>query len=228
MSNTKIEWCDKTVNPVMGCTYGCDYCYAKKMNQRFKWIKDFDSPQFFHHRLQRLYTKEPQIIFINSMSDIADWKPTWLAQVITAIENNPQNTYLALSKRPHWITDDVYDFKPDNLWIGQTITQMSAHFRKPELIYNRVDFLSIEPLLGPIELNLAGTNVKWAIIGAETGNRKGKVVPDLVWVADIQVNCMEYKIPIFMKDSMKPIMGIFMVKRWPDFILKRHPEKGQK
>ena len=227
---TKIEWCDKTVNPVVGCTYGCDYCYARKMNQRFKWIKDFDEPQFFHHRLQRLYTKEPKVIFINSMSDIADWKGSWLMEVMVAIENNPQNTYLALSKRPHWITDDVYDFKPNNLYIGQTITQMMSHYKKLGLIYNRVDFLSIEPLLGPIKLDLSGTNVKWVIIGAETGNRKGKVIPEPEWVGYILEECIKNKIPVFMKSSMIPIVGDYMCSqsRWPDFITKRHPEKGQK
>ena len=224
---TKIEWCDKTVNPVMGCTYGCDYCYARKMNQRFKWIKDFECPQFFHHRLQRLYTKEPQIIFINSMSDIADWKPTWLSQVITAIENNPQNTYLALTKRPSQLTDDVYDCKPENLWIGQTITEMCGGKTFPEVIHPQVDFLSIEPLMGQIELKLLGTNVKWVIAGAETGNRKGKVVPDPFWAGYIEGQCMGYKIPLFFKNSMKPIVDIFMVQHWPEYIQEKHKKENR-
>lgn len=41
MNQTKIEWCDATVNPVMGCTKGCAYCYTRRLNQRFKWIKKF-------------------------------------------------------------------------------------------------------------------------------------------------------------------------------------------
>ena len=35
MNNTKIEWCDKTWNPVTGCAHGCPYCYAAKIAHRF-------------------------------------------------------------------------------------------------------------------------------------------------------------------------------------------------
>lgn len=38
MKKTMIEWCDSTVNPVFGCASDCEYCYAKKLNDRFKWI----------------------------------------------------------------------------------------------------------------------------------------------------------------------------------------------
>ena len=51
MNKTKIEWCDYTWNPVVGCKTGCDYCYAERMNKRFKWIKDWKEPEFFPERL---------------------------------------------------------------------------------------------------------------------------------------------------------------------------------
>lgn len=35
MNKTKIEWCDKTWNPVTGCLHGCEYCYARKITNRF-------------------------------------------------------------------------------------------------------------------------------------------------------------------------------------------------
>ena len=35
MNKTKIEWCDATWNPVVGCKHGCDYCYAKRIAARF-------------------------------------------------------------------------------------------------------------------------------------------------------------------------------------------------
>lgn len=46
MGKTKIDWCDYTINPVIGCTFGCEYCYAKKMNDRFNWVKEFNKPEF--------------------------------------------------------------------------------------------------------------------------------------------------------------------------------------
>ena len=36
MKDTKIEWCDSTWNPVTGCLHDCEYCYAKKIANRFK------------------------------------------------------------------------------------------------------------------------------------------------------------------------------------------------
>lgn len=35
MLKTKIEWCDTTWNPVTGCRHGCEYCYARKIAERF-------------------------------------------------------------------------------------------------------------------------------------------------------------------------------------------------
>lgn len=34
MNRTKIEWCDYTWNPVVGCKHGCSYCYAKRFAER--------------------------------------------------------------------------------------------------------------------------------------------------------------------------------------------------
>ena len=47
----------------------------------------------------------------------------------------------------------------------------------------------------------------WLIIGAETGNRKGKVVPDKDWIMEIAEECELMDIPLFMKESLRGIMG---------------------
>ena len=67
MNKTKIDWCTHTLNPVVGCTFNCPYCYARRLNDRFKWIDDWNKPQFFPERLKELYTKKPKIIFMNSI-----------------------------------------------------------------------------------------------------------------------------------------------------------------
>lgn len=42
MDKTKIDWCDSTWNPITGCWHGCEYCYARKIANRFKGHADLD------------------------------------------------------------------------------------------------------------------------------------------------------------------------------------------
>jgi protein gp37 len=86
MQKTKIDWCDMTVNPVIGCSRGCEYCYAKKLNSRFKWIADFDKPEFRPGQLEKLKVKKPKAVFIGSMCDLfADDIPDeWISEVFAA------------------------------------------------------------------------------------------------------------------------------------------------
>lgn len=222
MNKTRIEWCDVTLNPVVGCTYGCEYCYARKMNQRFGWIEDFCKPQFFPERLKKLDSKKPQVVFMNSLSDIADWERDWIFETFLAIKKNPQHKYLFLTKRfGEWnnkrhIKGALFERvirTEENAMFGLTIDRQVAlddycnyDMHKWEI----PNFLSIEPILEPITIDselFESGFMKWVIIGAETGNRKGKVIPKKEWIDKIVVNCRKNRIPVFMKDSLIPIVG---------------------
>ena len=54
MKETKIDWCDCTLNSVIGCKNGCEYCYARKINDRFHFVDNWNEPKFFEERLQQL------------------------------------------------------------------------------------------------------------------------------------------------------------------------------
>ena len=58
MKQTKIDWCDCTLNPVKGCPNGCKYCYARKLNDRFHFVKDWNKPEFFPEVLEQLKSKK--------------------------------------------------------------------------------------------------------------------------------------------------------------------------
>ena len=93
------------------------------------------------------------------------------------------------------------------MWFGTTITDDSRPF-----FYSveRNTFLSIEPLLGEFAHQTGDVlcgDIDWVIIGAETGNRKGKVIPRKEWIDNISEACQRDNIPIFMKDSLVPVIG---------------------
>lgn len=177
---------------------------------------EFD-PTFHKYRLDEPQkNKKPQNIFVCSMADLfGDWVPgDWKNEVFDACENAPQHNYLFLTKSPKNLTENGFYRAGKNLWYGTTITKESevCNFNYLPAQANR--FVSIEPLVEDLEipvlhpLLLSSTiGVHWIIVGAETGNRKGKIIPEKKWIDDIVEACTIANIPVFMKDSLVPIMG---------------------
>lgn len=238
MNKTKIEWADYTWNPITGCLHGCEYCYARKITDRFgskeggdkiphflgepyktheTALKDsrinpypygFD-PTFHSYRLDEPQeVKKPSNIFVVSMGDLfGDWVPDkWVTEVFGACERAPWHNYLFLTKNPKRYSDlQAYGKLPLEHWYGFTTTAKEKH---EQLCSNWRTFVSIEPLLVMPDLEfLKYNNLLWAIIGAETGNRKDKVIPKLEWISKICDECDRQNIPVFMKDSLIPIVG---------------------
>lgn len=131
----------------------------------------------------------------------------------------PQHRYLFLTKNPkRYLELDEMALLPlqGNFWYGSTVTSPSTDYFTWSYTFNT--FASIEPLLEPFGNSYSDQtrSLGWVIIGAETGNRKGKVIPDKAWVQEIQEYCRENDIPVFMKDSLIPIMGeAGMVREFP-------------
>jgi protein gp37 len=214
--STKIEWCNMTWNPVMGCKTECPYCYAKKINDRFNYIKNWNDPEWRETGFNKKFPHKPSRIFVNSMSDIAYWKPEWMQSVLDKIKEYPQHTFLFLTKSPK-IYNDFY-FK-ENCWLGITITnqkQMSKFENNPlniSLDDKYKLFLSIEPMQEQIELSVVPD---WIIIGAETGNRKNKIIPKKEWIEEIIEHCKYINIPIFMKNNLASV--------WRDKLIQEYPK----
>jgi protein gp37 len=211
----KIGWCDKTINPITGCLNGCNYCYARKMAYRLKGRFGYPEnepfrPTFHPDKLQEIYNLcgTHKRIFLDSMGDwFSDGiDPAWINLSINAISKLPNHTFIVLTKRP----DNIWyrDF-PDNLWVGISVTCQEDVWRVRALKIHFSDtikhmFVSFEPLHGPIQTDLSG--IDWVIIGAESGNRKGKIMPDIEWVRQI----CEYARgkPVFLKDNLRSIMSM--------------------
>lgn len=244
MNKTKIEWCDATWNPVTGCLYSCEYCYARKMANRFghgngegithflgetmscpvvgkqKHVDPYPfgfDPTFHRYLLDKpQHWRKPHTIFVCSMADLfGEWVPDeWIEAVFAACEKAPQHRYLFLTKNPRRYVELARNEKLPrnvNMWYGSTVTsnEMKA--------FSSLDcntFVSIEPLLTPVNLcDASCVNPNWVIIGAETGNRKDRIVPQKEWIDNIAEYCDLCKIPIFLKDSLIPIVGLENMRR---------------
>lgn len=233
MNETKIDWADMSWNPVTGCRHGCPYCYAQRTAHRFDAgltdaaavdglhildgkIKGTPYPYGFEPTLHRYRLNQPErvkegrTVFVCSMADLfGRWVPTqWIVSVLEACLRAPQHRYLFLTKYPvRYLELDSLALLPHehNFWYGTTITDHGA--AKVSLLplgVNVNTFLSIEPLLGPTGLD--GIDVsppQWVIVGAETGNRKGKVIPRREWVDEITEFCTENEIPVFYKANLR-------------------------
>jgi len=155
----------------------------------------------------------PRNIFVCSMADLfGRWVPdSWIEAVFAACENAPQHRYLFLTKNPdRYIELAKKDKLPRQHWYGYTATRQNQLWR-----FHHADecpcinlFVSIEPILEPMQPCFSThTPADWVIIGAETGNRKGMVYPQRGWIAEILMECEYSGRPIFMKNSIRDLMG---------------------
>lgn len=209
MRKTKIDWCDSTINCVYGCPNNCEYCYGNVMNKRFHFCKDWKVPEWKPEHLKDFYSKKPKSIFIDSMSDIGTWKQEWLKAVGKAVIDNPQHKYIALTKRFDRLMDLLNRASVgvvNNLYIGTSVTTQAQADKYTifDWLNGNINFFSIEPILEPIKLPFIP---KMLIIGAETGNRKGKVIPPKEWIDSLVAQADKHNSIVFMKESLRKIMG---------------------
>jgi protein gp37 len=206
MNRTKIDWATHRWNPVIGCTGTCPYCYARKMAHRFH--RDF-TPHWVEKAFQNPAPKEPGArIFVNSMSDVAQWEPLWLSRVDMKMRKHPEHTFLMLTKNPEKL--GWYN-RPPNVLLGFSCTDQESYLSASfQVADGTVQFVSIEPLLGEIDMEemTCGQTLRWIIVGAETGNRKERVVPKFTWLMEIRDFALMNSIPLFFKGSLRPFWTV--------------------
>lgn len=236
MNKTKIPWCDYTWNPITGCSpvsEGCENCYARAMAKRFN--KGDFSIKFHPERISDIEKlKWSNKIFVCSTSDLFhhDVFPDWLYVIFHTIRKFRYHTFMILTKRPvemekfiKWFgsTGMIEEWPIPNLWIGVTAeNQQRAEERIPVLL--RIPavkrFVSIEPMLGPVDLeNLNGNansryqvltpiidagdssrpSIDWVICGGETGPKARPMHPD--WPGYLKDQCKKYRVPFFFKQQ---------------------------
>ena len=209
-AGSTIEWTESTWNPLTGCTKisaGCTHCYAERMALRLQAMGQPNYTNGFRltlhpHVLEApLGWKRPQMIFVNSMSDLfhRDVPTEFILRVFDIMNRACWHTFQLLTKR----SDRLVELSPEicwpgNVWMGVSVESQEYRFRVDHLRQTgaQVKFLSLEPLLGPLP-GLDLTGIHWVIVGGESG--PGARPLQERWVLDIRDQCRESQVPFFFK-----------------------------
>lgn len=208
-STSSIEWTDATWNPVTGCdkvSPGCAHCYAETFAERFRNVPGHPYEQGFDLKLwpERLKLplqwKRSRMIFVNSMSDL--FHPAvpdeFIERVFAVMKQASHHTFQVLTKRPERAAELSAHLQwPFNIWMGTSVENQRFTSRIDRLRETdaRVKFLSCEPLLGQLKLDL--TRIDWVIVGGESGHRARPMRAD--WARSVRDQCLASGVPFFFK-----------------------------
>jgi protein gp37 len=210
MAETKIEWTDKTWNPVTGCTKeseGCVHCYAEVMARRLKGMGQEKYKNAFQVTLHPENLDEPikwqrsHNVFVCSMGDLFHEEVPFdfVDRVMDTIRKTPQHRYQILTKRAERMEKyfSLHEI-PLNVWVGVTVEVQRTRYRIDHIrnLKAPVRFLSCEPLLEDLgNINLDG--IDWIIVGGESGIQARPMKEE--WVQKIKMLAEKDDIAFFFK-----------------------------
>jgi protein gp37/ParB-like chromosome segregation protein Spo0J len=242
-TNDQVSWAAFTWNPVTGCLHNCQYCYAREgavLNENLRPFYPFGfTPTFYDYRLEApANSKVPEEVvndarlgrvFVTSMGDLfGKWVPQeWIEKVFAAAHKSPNWEYLFLTKFPQrYVGIDL----PSTAWIGTTIDEQyrvkiaEEAFRKISGV--RVKWLSLEPLLAPLEFTDLSM-FDFVVIGSQSATEQPKIgrvaefAPPFEWVARLTeqaraAGCKVYQKPNLIGVTDPQHAGMKLIQEMPD------------
>ena len=211
MADTLIEWADKTWNPITGCTpisAGCANCYAKRMAYRLRGRYGYPKNEPFRPGTwhpEKLYDpinwKKPARIFPVSMGDLfhPEVESKHIFKVFEVMRRARWHQFFVLTKRPEGVPAIAY-YWSSHIWAGITVENQRAYNVRIGLLMKITAehyWLSVEPLLGPMGLDLKKCPVDWLVIGPETGPGRRPCNPD--WIRSLIDQADAAGVPVFVK-----------------------------
>ena len=206
---SSIEWTQATWNPVTGCNKvspGCKHCYAERLARR---LQAMGNPRYANGFAVTLHPdlvdlplrwQRPKLVFVNSMSDLFHERVPlpFISQVFDTMATARWHVFQILTKRAERLACVAPHLKwPPNAWMGVSV-ECQDYVRRVDLLRKvpaAVRFLSCEPLLGPITLDLHG--ISWVIVGGESGPHARPMAME--WAQSIRDQCVAANVPFFLK-----------------------------
>lgn len=219
--HSKIEWTHingnpgHTFNPWWGCqrvSPACEHCYAETFSKRlgkkvwgvtaerlFFGDKHWQEPLAWHRKA--IKKAERHGVFCGSMCDIFEDRRELdghRERLWKVVESTTSLDWLLLTKRPESVAVMAPwgESWPANVWLGTTVEdQRRADERLPHLLQHPavVRFLSVEPLLGPVDLRPFLPHVDWVILGGESGG--GARPMQIEWARSVRDQCTQVGVP---------------------------------
>jgi len=200
MVATRLKHCADTEGLAEHTETGCDWTGEV----RLLWHK-LDEP---------MHWRKPYRIFVNSRSDLFQERvpEEFVNKVLLRISLTPRHTYIVLTKRPERAAEvlsrlalrhtrrDGTGWPLPNLWPGVSVeNQQRADERLPALQETpaAARIVSVEPMLGPVDLRPWLPGIDWVICGGESGPHARPIHPD--WVRDLRDQCVEAQVPFWFK-----------------------------
>ncbi len=199
-----------TWNPVTGCTkisQGCKHCYAERMAKRLTAMGSERYRNGFNITLHPDLVdmprgwRQPRVVFVNSMSDLFhDEIPlAYIQRVFATMRDCPHHTFQVLTKRAERLSKLAPHLPwPSNVWMGVSVEDVRVlnRVRHLQSIPAKVRFLSLEPLIGPLD-DLPLDGIHWVIVGGESGPKARPMQKE--WVRSIFRQCRTSRVPFFFK-----------------------------
>ncbi|MEW5795158.1 MAG: phage Gp37/Gp68 family protein [Candidatus Zixiibacteriota bacterium] len=208
--SSRIEWTHSSWNPVTGCSRvsaGCAHCYAERMAKRLQGMRVAKYRNGFEVTLHPdvledpLKWKKPQLIFVNSMSDLFHEQIpiAYLRQIFDVMRRADWHIFQILTKRAERLAElsPRIDWPP-NVWMGVTVESARFTHRIGLLRQSSaaIKWLSMEPLLSAVpDMDLAA--IDWIVVGGESGPGARPMKKE--WVVDIKRQCDAQNVHFFFK-----------------------------
>ncbi|MBL7882391.1 MAG: phage Gp37/Gp68 family protein [Chryseobacterium gambrini] len=218
MNKSNIEWTEITWNPTTGCTKvssGCRNCYAERWaNMQHKrginqYRNGFELTLATERLNDPLKWKKPQIVFVNSMSDLFHDKveTDYIKKVFSMMNSTPKHTYQILTKRIERVKELSDNISwSDNIWLGVSV-ESNDFVQRIEILKKtsaKVKFISFEPLLGDIRYD-DFRDIDWVLVGGESGGKARRVEKE--WIISLRDNCKKNNVAFFFKQWGKRIFN---------------------